>query len=478
MTESAKRSMRSITTSKDVPTANGTPIRPLRRVRTIRERALLFVVLLAGCVSKEAEPLSSEDDADGASAVGEAGYADVAERGRDGAHEQDASGAGPDAALRDSGSSADPSPSDDAGAISDASRLADAGSLGDGSTYRWDLPAYFPRPFVPKENPMSEAKVELGRRLFYDTRLSKNGTFSCASCHKQELAFTDALATAVGSTGQRHPRGSQTLANVAYSQTLTWANPLMTLLERQVILPILGDQPVELGNNSIPEIEERFRRMPEYGSWFRAAFPADREPISMLNLNRALASFQRSIISADSPYDRYLQGEASALSESAKRGMLFVTTEADPRFNCARCHGGFNFTDHVTWEEQPPSAPVYHQTGLYDLDGQGSYPGRNTGVHDVTGQDTDMGKYKAPTLRNIALTAPYMHDGSIADLSGVLDHYALGGRARNAQRTDPLIQPFAISAQERADMIAFLESLTDRTLLTNPSYGDPWLGER
>ncbi len=352
--------------------------------------------------------------------------------------------------------------------------------LPDGSvvgTFTWALPnGEWPFPPVPADNPMSEAKVELGRHLFYDVRLSKNGTTSCASCHKQELAFTDGRAVGLGSTGQEHSRSSMSLTNVGYAQTLTWSNPLMVELERQAHLPIFGDRPVELGNTSIAELEERLRDLPLYRELFAAAFPAEERPISVGNVTRALGAFQRTLISGNSLYDRYQRGEVGALSDAARRGMIFVTTNEDHRFECNHCHGGLFFTDHVTWAGRSSrgESPPYHQTGLYDTDGQGGYPSPNTGVFDVTLNPADMGKFKAPTLRNIALTAPYMHDGSLATLSDVLDHYARGGRAHVAGKTDALLQPFPISTQEKADIIAFLESLTDQDFITDPRFSDPW----
>lgn len=177
-----------------------------------------------------------------------------------------------------------------------------------------------------------------------------------------------------------------------------------------------------------------------------------------------------SLISGKSAYDRYVDsGDESALSESAKRGMLLVTSnEADEQglhLECNHCHGGFNFSDHVVWQglEQRDLKPLYHQTGLYDVDGRGGYP-----------QPEDMGKFKAPTLRNIALTAPYMHDGSIKTLSEVLDHYARGGRAHRKGVTDPLLQPFELTERQKADIIAFLESLTDEELIADPRFSNPW----
>jgi cytochrome c peroxidase len=361
--------------------------------------------------------------------------------------------------------------------------VVDAGTEpADGSVaggFEWDLPSGFPRPVVPEDNPMTPEKVELGRHVFYDKRLSDNQTFACANCHKQELAFADERAVGFGSTGEKHTRGAMSLANVAYSPTLTWANPLQTALERQAQVPIFGDDPIELGMKSIDEVESRFRAVPRYHELFAAAFPDDAEPITMTNLLKALAAFERTLLSGNSPYDKYVAGDDSALSEAAKRGMVFVTTNEDHRFECNHCHGGFNFSDHVVWEglEQAGEEPPFHQTGLYDLDGKGLYPEPNTGVYNTSLNPDDMGKFKAPTLRNIALTPPYMHDGSIATLSDVLDHYAKGGRAHNGTHTDPLLKPFAITAQEKADILAFLESLTDSEFTSNPAFSNPWPNE-
>lgn len=346
--------------------------------------------------------------------------------------------------------------------------VPDAGPLDAG--FLWQLPPGFPVPAVPDDNPMSAEKVEAGRHVFYDKRLSDNQTFSCASCHKQELAFADSVAVSLGSTGQAHTRGPMSLANVAYSPTLTWANPLMTTLERQAQVPIFGDMPIELGMKSIDQVEQRLRAVPEYRALFSAAFPDSAEPVTMTNVLRALASFERTLISGDSPYDRWQAGDETALTDSAKRGHQLFNSE---RLECFHCHVGFNLSDHVTWQGQAFASTPYHNTGLYDIDGLGGYPEPNTGVHQVTLKERDMGMFKAPTLRNIALTAPYMHDGSIATLSGVLDHYAAGGRAKSF-RTDALLVGFKLSEQERADVIAFLESLTDRTFVTNPAYANPW----
>lgn len=372
----------------------------------------------------------------------------------------------------------------DAGARTAIDAAIDAGS---GAAFAWNLPPGFPVPVTPADNPMSEAKVTLGRRLFYDKRLSGNQTQSCASCHEQKLAFSDGRARGLGSTGQAHPRSPMPLVNLAYAASLTWANPLFAMgvlaepLERQTQIPLYGDTPIELGMRSQSQVEQRLYEVPLYRELFQAAFPDDPEPISALNVGRALAAFERVLISGDSPYDHFLQGDQAALRAEEKRGLALFTGD---KLQCAQCHAGFNLSEHVHFQGQLAIELRYRNTGLYNIDGQGAYPAPNTGAFDVTMEPQDMGKFKVPTLRNIALTAPYMHDGSIESLSEVIDHYAAGGRtiATGPQRgvgrdnplKDPLIHGFEIDAQERADLIAFLGSLTDRTFIENSAFADPW----
>jgi cytochrome c peroxidase len=337
--------------------------------------------------------------------------------------------------------------------------------------YAWSLPAGFPRPPVPTDNPMTTAKVELGRHLFYDTRLSVNGTTSCGTCHRQELAFTDGRAVARGATGEHHVRGSMSLTNVAYNTRLTWANPLMDSLEDQALAPLFGDTPVEMGlTGHEAEALTKLADDPSTVAMFIEAFPDEARPVTLRNVVRAIASFERTLISGDAPYDRYLAGDGTALSPAAARGMELFFSE---RLECFHCHGGFNFSDTTRHEGQEAVALPYHTTGLYDLDGQGSYPRKNRGLYEMTHDPADMGKFRAPSLRNIAVTAPYMHDGSIATLSEVLDHYAAGGRARNA-RTSIFVPGFILTAEEKADVLAFLESLTDEQFLTDPRFANPF----
>ncbi len=343
------------------------------------------------------------------------------------------------------------------------------------SGYAWRLPPGFPRPPVPADNPMSAAKVELGRHLFFDRRLSVTGEYSCASCHRPELAFTDGRATAVGATGESHPRNTMSLANAAYAVRLTWADPDLARLEEQMLTPLLGDSPVELGlGGREEELLGRLRREPRYRRLFAEAFPGATDPFTVDNLTRAVASFERTLVSGSSPYDRYLFFD-EPLPAAARRGMrLFFS----PRLGCSGCHGGLLLSGPFTWQGGPPAAPVFHNTALYDLDGRGAYPARDPGLSARTGSPADVGRFRAPGLRNVALTAPYMHDGSVAGLEEAIAHYAAGGRAPAGPLKSERLGGFEISSAEIADLVRFLHSLTDPLLLQDPRFSDPWRQSR
>lgn len=351
-----------------------------------------------------------------------------------------------------------------------------------GSSYAWDLPQGFPEPLVPATNPMSAAKVELGRRLFYDTRLSANQTYSCATCHRQDLAFTDGRAVGIGSTGQLHTRSSMSLANVGYLGRFAWGNTLLTELETQAVVPMFGSEPVELGmKNMETELLARLHAEPLYAPLFETAFSGEADPISVANVVKAISAFERVLISGRSPFDRYRLGDTTALSDSAKRGYDLFNSE---KLECFHCHGGFNFQDVTKYVDKPTVEARFHNTGLYNIGGTGAYPLGGQGIYENTNIASDMGRMRTPTLRNIMVTAPYFHDGSAATLDDVLDHYAAAGRtiasgpnagvgAANPYK-DSLIVGFTLSAQERADMHAFFESLTDQVFLTDPRLADPW----
>ncbi|WP_426745457.1 MbnH family di-heme enzyme [Myxococcus faecalis] len=345
--------------------------------------------------------------------------------------------------------------------------------------YDWRLPAGFPTPRVPADNPMTEVKVALGRRLFYDVRLSQNGTQSCGSCHEQARAFTDGRVSPVGSTGQVHRRNAQGLANIVYATSLTWANPALTSLESQALVPLFGTEPVELGfADREQELIERLRSDAALEAEFRRAFPDEQTPVSLATLIRALAAFQRSIISGSSPYDRFVYGkQVDAMTRQQKRGLELFLSE---RMECDHCHSGFNFQDATVHESTVEPILPFHNTGLYNEDGRGTYPAADQGAIELTGRPEDMGRFRAPSLRNVSVTAPYMHDGSMATLSEVLDHYAAGGHARlrNGGEASPLqsgfVRGFTLTAEEKQDVLAFLESLTDTDFLTDPRFSDPF----
>jgi cytochrome c peroxidase len=325
-----------------------------------------------------------------------------------------------------------------------------------------ELPAGFPRPLVPEDNPLTAAGVELGRRLFHDPRLSGSGAISCSSCHRPELAYTDGRARAVGATGDEHPRSAMTLTNVAYGATYGWDDPGLTRLEDQALVPLLNEHPVEMGvAGREEEVLARLRRDGGYRALFAAAFPGSDDPLSLGHVVKALASFERTLISGDSPYDRWAYGaEADALTDEAREGARLFFSR---RLSCFRCHSGFNLSGPVVFEGAGRVEPRFHNTGLHDVDGRGAYPEPNTGVHRITGEPNDMGRFRAPTLRNVALTAPYMHDGSLATLEEVVDFYARGGRGGPLQ--DPLVTGFEVSDEERAALVAFLEALTDEAFV-------------
>jgi len=235
---------------------------------------------------------------------------------------------------------------------------------------------------------------------------------------------------------------------------------------------MFGGHPVELGLREGDRFLPTVRADPKYRALFERAFPGEADAFAVGNVTKALASFERSIISARSPYDRYhYDRDDNAVSESAKRGETLFFNQ---HLSCFRCHGGFAFSDATVSERNADRPIEFHNTGLYNLPGPISYPAPNVGIYEFTKQIADVGKFKAPTLRNIALTAPYMHDGSISTLEGVLDHYAAGGRAHDNPNKDALIGGFQLSGQDRADLIAFLNTLTDDAVIHDPAFANPW----
>lgn len=284
---------------------------------------------------------------------------------------------------------------------------------------------------VPEDNLLTAEKVELGRQLFLDTRLSRDSTIACASCHKRELAFTDGHKVAIGIRGSKGIRSVPSLVNRAYGKSFFW-DGRVTSLEEQALEPI--QNPKEMGL-TLPELERRLRSDQEYEEAFQKVFESSP---SAQNIARAIASFARTLLSGNSPFDRFVNGDRNALSESAQRGLQIFRGNG----NCIACHSGPLFSDES-----------FHNTGV----SWGKQP-KDFGRYEVTKKEDDHGKFKTPSLRNVALTAPYMHDGSMATLAEVIEFYNRGGNLN--PYLDSEIKPLHLSVSERVHLFDFLQSLT------------------
>ena len=291
------------------------------------------------------------------------------------------------------------------------------------------VPSHFPAMPVAEDNPLNEAKWELGRHLFFDTRLSEDGAVSCASCHIPSHAFAQPQAVSVGSDGIAGTRNAPALMNMAWQPAFHREGGIPTL-EAQVLAPV--QEPTEF-NRDIVELVDALAMDPQYQSWSEEGF--DR-PFDAYAMTRSIAAFERTLVSGTSRYDAWLQGDATALDEAELRGL-----ELFESLDCGGCHSGVFLTDFET-----------HNTGLYS-----DY--QDPGAFRLTFDSTDIGAFKTPSLRNVAETGPYMFDGSLPTLDAVIDHYASGGA--NHVNQDPRVQPRNLSAQDKADLIAFLEALSD-----------------
>jgi cytochrome c peroxidase len=314
----------------------------------------------------------------------------------------------------------------------------------DTDVYTLSIPTGFPMPDIPADNALTKSRVALGRRLFYDPALSADSTRSCASCHAPHLAFSDSTAVSLGIENRAGTRNAPTLANVAYQQKLLREGGVPTL-EMQILVPFQERHEFDF---NILLAAERLNRMPEYVQMAETAY--GRKPDAFV-ITRSIAAFERTLLSGDAPFDQwFFQGKNEAISASAKRGYDLFQSE---KLNCGTCHTGFLLTNQS-----------FTNNGLYEV-----YP--DSGRFRLTGLESDRAVFKVPTLRNIALTAPYMHDGSLPTLEAVLDHYQTGGKAH--PNKSPLLKPFALTAQERTDLLAFLQSLTDSGFVTNAAHGRP-----
>lgn len=302
--------------------------------------------------------------------------------------------------------------------------------------YVLDIPLGFPQPDIPADNALTKSRVALGRLLFFDPTMSKDSSRSCASCHTPYLAFSDSTATSLGIENRLGTRNSPSLANVVYQKKLLREGSVPTL-EMQVSVPI---QEHNEFNSNVLEIVDRLTKRLDYVSLAQKAY--GRVPDAFV-MTRAIAAFERTLISGNAPFDKwFFQNPNTAVSVSVKNGYALFNSE---KLNCGKCHEGFLFTNQT-----------FTNNGLY-----ASYA--DVGRFRLTGLETDKAVFKVPSLRNVALTAPYMHDGQFKTLEQVIDHYQTGGKPHPNKNT--LLKPFTLTPQEKLDVLAFLASLTDQNFI-------------
>jgi cytochrome c peroxidase len=306
-----------------------------------------------------------------------------------------------------------------------------------------EVPQGFPEIEHPEGNEYSYERWELGKRLFYDPIMSKDGLVSCASCHDPKLSFSDREHVSIGSGGLLGTRNSPSLANVAYHPYYTREGGIPTL-EMQILVPI---QEHNEFNNNIVLIADTLSKIPSYIEMAKAAY--DQEPNAFV-ITRALAQFERSLISGQSSYDlEYNYGMEGSMTASALRGKALFESD---RTACSTCHSGYNFTNYA-----------FENNGLYEV-----Y--EDNGRERLTQDPDDRALFKVPSLRNVEVTGPYMHDGSISSLSEVIDHYNSGGNGHMHQ--SELIRPLQLTNEEKTDLLEFLHALTDQKFITNKNFSN------
>jgi cytochrome c peroxidase len=324
------------------------------------------------------------------------------------------------------------------------------------SPFKLEVPANFPKYVDDPDNPLTTEGVELGRLLFYDTRLSGNNKLSCASCHRQELAFSDGVAlNDIGVSGTTLPRHAPALINLAWVNSGLFWDGGSTNLESQAFAPITN---MDEMHQDLIELEHELRKVPAYVTQFKLAFNSE---IKSALIAKALAQFQRTLISGNAKYDQAIRKENSInLTSKELEGLAIVNTK------CRKCHSGELFTDND-----------YHNNGIDDDFSNAEHEGLFQGRYRVSFNPMDMGKFKTPTLRNVALTAPYMHDGRFTTLEQVLDHYSAGIKVSPTIDISLYpsngVQGINLSKSEKSAVIAFLNTLTDKSFITNNKLSIP-----
>ncbi len=331
----------------------------------------------------------------------------------------------------------------------------------DPQAYELEVPERFPKPIIPEDNPLTVDGIALGRHLFYDPILSSDSTMSCATCHDPQLSFTDGAAVSVGVLGIEGRRSSMPLVNLAFNPKGFFWDGRSATLEEQALIPV--EDHIEL-NESWDNVVEKLSRHAEYPAMFRKAFGIEKKSEITKELAvKAIAQFERTLVSYESRFDKIVWEQQGWPTDSEQRGRdLFFVEFASNSLDhpgCSHCHGSALFTENN-----------FFNNGIDSVPGLAAFPDR--GLGEVTGSIYDNGKFRAPTLRNVALTAPYMHDGRFGTLEEVLEHYASGGHG--VENEDANIQPFTLTEQDKEDLIAFLNMLTDTTFINKPEYQDPF----
>jgi len=326
--------------------------------------------------------------------------------------------------------------------------------------YDFDYPDWLGRIEIPADNPMTVQGIELGRRLFFDPILSADSTMSCSSCHNPTQSFTDGLATSPGVDGNLGNRSAMSLINIAFvNNGLNWNGNIQTL-EEQALEPVTNE--IEL-HESWPNVIGKLQIHQTYPQLFREAFGiSDREDMTKELAAKAIAQFERTLISYNSKYDQIRFGTGVFYEEDEINGrdlFFFELATGLDHPGCSHCHGGVQFAE-----------PNFFNNGITAAATFADFPDK--GLGEVTNVPSDNGKFRPPSLRNIALTAPYMHDGRFATLEEVLDHYKSGGHP--SPNVSANIQPFTLSDQDRDNLIAFLNTLTDTTFINNPAFQNPF----
>ncbi|MBV8253386.1 MAG: c-type cytochrome [Chitinophaga sp.] len=318
---------------------------------------------------------------------------------------------------------------------------------------------------MPKDNAITNAGATLGRVLFYDKQLSVNNTIACASCHLQKNAFSDPVAFSKGFEGKTTRRNSMALVNVRFTaeKAMFW-DMRAASLEAQTLMPIQDH--IEMGMPSLAELETKLKKVDFYAPLFKAAF--GNEDITSDKISKALSQFVRSIVSFNSKYDQGLNNNFANFTPQEKKGLSLFQQKF-----CGECHNDLGHSGF----DQFPTMLIVENSGRNT--GFGSNNGldekyTDNGIGEITGQAKDQATFKIPTLRNVALTAPYMHDGRFATLDAVLNHYSHGIKPGPNTGVQLHNGPINLTTQEQQDIIAFLNTLTDQSLITDPKYSDPF----